>query len=89
MKDKSHFQCFNCKRKCTVVLNSSVKALFALIAIFSVLAMAASIFLLRKLLLGTFLLAVLFSFFYLFVPMFLYIKPASESKFTESDDNKR
>lgn len=77
LKDKSHFQCFNCKKNCAIILNSGIKVLFTLIAVFSVLIMASFIFLIKKLLVGTFLLTTLFIVFYAFVPVFLYVKPAS------------
>ena len=85
VKDKSSFCCFDCKKRCEVVLNSGVGFLFAFIAVLSILIMCAFIFLFKKLLVGTFVLALLFSIFYMLVPNFIYVKPTTKSESCKSD----
>ena len=80
VKDKSSFCCFNCKKRCEVVLNSSVSFLFTFIAVLSILTMCAFIFSLKKLLVGTSVLVVLFSVFYMLVPNFVYVRPMAKSE---------
>ena len=81
LKDKSSFYCFNCKKKCEIILNNSVKVLFSFVAVFSVLIMCTFVFLFKKILIGTFILFLLFTIFYILVPNFIYIKPSSRSEF--------
>lgn len=80
LKDKSSFYCFSCKKKCEIVLNNSVRALFLFIAIFSVLLICSFVFLFKKILIGTFILFLLFTIFYIFIPNFIYIRPSSKSE---------